>query len=207
MLRVTWFMLIAVMYAMGLQGCATIVSGGEQSVTFNSEPDGATVVINGVSMGKTPVTIPLKRESKRTVVFTKDGYKPFSAEMTTTVNGWFFGNILTGGLLGSSTDSSSGAINEYSPDKYFVNLVPENSTLYSSDIRADAKMYIITNYKKIISELNTCKGEYLNTLFGRFNIESSKQNQVIEDLKKLSDEINDIPLFAEKAVDLLSKAK
>ena len=40
------------------------------------------------------------------------------------MNPWFFGNIVIGGLLGSTTDGVSGAINEFSPDQYFVTLSP-----------------------------------------------------------------------------------
>lgn len=37
-------------------GCATIVDGSSQPVTFNSEPNRAKIFINGAQMGVTPLT-------------------------------------------------------------------------------------------------------------------------------------------------------
>lgn len=41
-------------------GCASLISGSTQPVTFNSSPDGASVTLSGQVLGKTPVTIVLK---------------------------------------------------------------------------------------------------------------------------------------------------
>lgn len=44
-----------------ISGCASIASGKDQSLTFNSEPDGATVTVAGKVVGKTPLSVQLKR--------------------------------------------------------------------------------------------------------------------------------------------------
>ena len=103
-------------------GCASIIEGKTQAVTFNSEPSGAQVIINGIPMGVTPATITLKKSEydNASVVFKKEGHQDQQANLHTKVTGWFWGNIISGGLLGSATDAISGAMWEYSPDKHFV---------------------------------------------------------------------------------------
>ena len=39
-------------------------------------------------------------------------------------NPWFWGNILFGGVFGSTTDGLSGSVHEYSPSQFFITLVP-----------------------------------------------------------------------------------
>lgn len=110
-------------------GCASIVDGNTQSVSFASNPDSATVFLNGAPVGKTPVTIPLKRRAgAQTLKFTKEGYKDLEMPLTSTLNPWFLGNIVTGGLLGSTTDGLSGAAFAYAPNQYMATLQPDGVT-------------------------------------------------------------------------------
>ena len=47
--------------------CGSIVNGSQQSVGFSSSPDGATVSIDGMPRGRTPITIELERDEDHTV--------------------------------------------------------------------------------------------------------------------------------------------
>jgi len=92
-----------------LTACASIVSKSQYPVTVSSNPSGADFTIkkeNGVaiSTGITPATIVLSSSSgyfqaaKYTVEFKRKGVTqaiPFSA----TINGWYFGNLLFGGVI------------------------------------------------------------------------------------------------------------
>jgi hypothetical protein len=105
-------------------GSATLISGTTQSVSFNSEPEGATVLIDGVKKCQTPCTLSLKRGSSESVTFKKDGYKTQILPLESSYNGvallsvfWDF----------STTDVISGAASEYSPNQYFVELKEEKS--------------------------------------------------------------------------------
>jgi len=109
-------------------GCASVVSGTDQKLTFNSEPEESTVAVSGRVLGKTPLTVPVDRGSNQSITFEKEGYKTYTAQLSTTTNPWFFGNIVLGGLVGSTTDGVSGAIHEFSPDQYFVTLKPDTPT-------------------------------------------------------------------------------
>ena len=66
------------------------------------------------------------------LVIRKEGYKEFSTTMSTTLNGWFFGNIVLGGLPGSTTDAATGAMHEYAPNQFLVALEPEGSNAATS---------------------------------------------------------------------------
>ena len=102
-------------------GCASIVSSPNRPVAITSEPMGATFVVkkdNGiaVSSGVTPSTITLSssggyfRPAKYLIEFTKDGYKQ-TVPLSGTLNGWYIGNFLFGGLIGLLiVDPATGAM-------------------------------------------------------------------------------------------------
>jgi hypothetical protein len=181
-------------------GCASIIGGGgSQDVTFNSQPDGATVLVNGQTVGKTPVKTRLDRKSDQTLEFQKDGYKPIKMQLATSMNPWFWGNIIIGGLLGSTTDGLTGAIHEYSPDHYLVTLEPLAQTSGASpDKKATAKSYIVGNYSNILTELNSQSGEYLKALYAMFEIPEPERDKVYQNLKSISSREKDIIKFADE---------
>lgn len=186
---------------MCLTGCASIVSGRSQEVTFKSVPDGATVIISGREMGKTPFTTLLPRKSGQTITFQKDGYKSESLPLATTVNGWFFGNIIFGGLPGSTTDSVSGAGTQYSPSFYQITLNPiapvSSSTQQSSDVRT----FIVGNYRNIVEDMEAGKGQYLTSLWSLLKIAENKHVVALAKLKELAAANKDISDFAVKVAE------
>ena len=116
-------------------GCATIIGGGStQKVNFDSAPAGASIfvgklekdtVVDLVNTGEvTPHTLEISRKNV-VVIFKKEGFKDTNVVLKTSINGWFFGNIIVGGILGSSIDSSTGAMNKYDPDNFFVEMEKE----------------------------------------------------------------------------------
>lgn len=101
-------------------GSATIVSGSNQNVTFNSNPEGATVLIDGVASCTTPCTVSLpKAHAQKMVSFKKEGFETFSMPMGTSYNGVALLNILWDF---STTDLITGAAWNYSPNNYFSEL-------------------------------------------------------------------------------------
>lgn len=94
-----------------LTGCASIVSKNVYPVTFNSHPDEATIIIkdeNGkqIYKGQTPTTLSLSsgeayfHPKKYTITFSKVGYEEQTTEIKAGIDGWYFGNIIFGGLIG-----------------------------------------------------------------------------------------------------------
>ncbi|WP_153131129.1 hypothetical protein [Dechloromonas hortensis] len=121
--------LIATALAFAISGCATIVGSTTQSVTIKSVPEGANISITNragekIHTGMTPATITLKKSAgyfkaeSYTVKFQKDGYEAKELIVSGQVNGWYFGNIIFGGLIVGMliVDPMTGAMFSLSPD-------------------------------------------------------------------------------------------
>jgi uncharacterized protein YceK len=70
-----------------LSGCATIFTGTTDNVTFNSVPSGAKIDINGNTVGRTPITIPMRRGFTPPQVQLKlDGYESKNIQVQNSFN-------------------------------------------------------------------------------------------------------------------------
>lgn len=170
-----------------LTGCATIVSGTTQQVTFQSTPDGATVKVNGKPLGKTPLTIQLDKKSGQTLTVEKEGYKTFTTSMDTTLDSWFWGNIVIGGVFGSTTDGISGAIHRYSPSQYIVTLEPKTASTFNSNsdmsVKDTARRFLFLNYAGLRRDLAKGNGETLDAALVTLNIRKQQKKSVIAYMK------------------------
>jgi hypothetical protein len=120
--------LAVVGFAAGSGGCATIVAKSSQTITVSSVPEDAAVRISNsagaaVHSGNTPMTVTLKKgrgyfkPEHYTVRISKDGFQPHEISIDGAINGWYFGNILFGGLIGMlAVDPSTGAMYTLKPD-------------------------------------------------------------------------------------------
>jgi uncharacterized protein YceK len=104
-------------------GCATVLSGTSQEITFNSEPAGAQVIVDGEVMGRTPVTVTLRKNKFDNVTVELEGYQTQSRPLSTSYDPIALVNILWDL---STTDLISGAAFEYDPSSYYFNLQPKN---------------------------------------------------------------------------------
>lgn len=112
-----------------LSGCATVTRGTSQNVTILSEPPGAQAKLsNGMSCPSTPCTLKISRKQGFTVAYSKDGYKPHEETVVSKISGageaGLMGNVLIGGVIGGAVDSSSGAMNDLSPNPVKATLEP-----------------------------------------------------------------------------------
>jgi len=119
-------------------GCASIVSHSNWPITFNSNPSGAEIVItdrngNQIHRGTTPTTLTLKSSSgffspaRYDVEVKLAGYNVANASVSAEINGWYFGNLFFGGLIGMLVvDPATGAMWRL-PQQYTVNLVKASS--------------------------------------------------------------------------------
>lgn len=107
--------------ATALSGCASIISGANQKVSFNSTPSDARITItdrmgNVVYSGVTPNEVKLKRGAgfmrpqHYSVRFEKDGFATKDVKLASGPNGWVFGNIAIGGVIGILIDGGTGAM-------------------------------------------------------------------------------------------------
>lgn len=114
-----------------IAGCASIVSGTKQGVTISSTPSAAQISIDravGGAMqteweGTTPATVELKRKHAYLLTLSLDGYRPVEMGLENGTNGWVWGNLLFGGIIGLIVDFSNGAAKTLEPDEIHVELV------------------------------------------------------------------------------------
>ena len=131
-----------------LSSCATIVSKSTYPLSIESEPNNAKVSItdkNGkeVFLGNTPATVKLKAGSgfftraEYQVKFSSPGCDDKVVPVTFKIDGWYFGNILFGGLIGMLiVDPATGAMWKIETDYL-------KETLEKSANIADAEMKIV----------------------------------------------------------------
>jgi hypothetical protein len=129
-------------------GCASIIDGGSKSVQINSNPEGAKVTISNragkkVSVQTTPAIVTLERSSgyfrgeDYKLVFEEAGYHPYEMHVTSSIDGWYFGNILFGGLIGMLiVDPATGDMFTLAPREVNCNLVISTTSLTPDELKA-----------------------------------------------------------------------
>lgn len=126
-----------------MTGCASIVSKSNWPFSVETDPSGAKVVITNkrgreIYKGRTPAALKLKSgagffvKESYTVSLSMDGYESKKINLECKINGWYFGNILIGGLIGMLiVDPATGAMYKLDNEGITENLsrtVPATST-------------------------------------------------------------------------------
>src|SRR2546422_5740455 len=156
-----------VLVALVATGCASIVKGSEQKVSFKSEPSEARVVITDVRAGKqihvgsTPFTTSLKRgagyfkKAKYSVTFEKPGYKTEAITLEGTPGGWYLGgNVIFGGMGWLIVDPATGAMWTLEPGDVSVTLKKQAASAPRDDgltvaLRADLPVELASKLKPV----------------------------------------------------------
>lgn len=113
---------IVVAAALVATGCGTIFSGGPDPVAFGSDPEGASVLVNGQEMGKTPVTLKLKPSKTYIVTFKREGYEDATVTLNSHVQaGWVVLDILAG-VIGVAIDAATGGWKAFDEGQHYVTL-------------------------------------------------------------------------------------
>jgi hypothetical protein len=122
MKKLSAFIVISIL----LTSCAGLIKGTDQTVTFTSEPSGAEVIIDGMSMGTTPFAAKLKKNKYSTVMIKLNGYRTVSRPIDKSYDATAMLNVFWDS---STTDMLTGAAYEYSPNTYYFKLESESKTL------------------------------------------------------------------------------
>ena len=188
-------------------GCATIISGTSQVMTFQSSPTGAEVFVNGVPVGVTPLTVTVARRKGTKVLIQKHGYREQTFVLKTKLEPWFWGNVVVGGLLGSTTDAATGATVEYSPDQYYTVLeaIAETPSAQAMGVMANTRnqviRFVLVNYNNLASDMNAGSGEYLTALFDLLEVPAGERRAALPTVKALFVQKPGISDFAEAVAD------
>lgn len=107
-------------------GCAGIIKGTSQTITITSEPEGATVLIDGQERGVTPLTVKLKKNKYSSIMVKKKGYSTRNQPLEKKYDATALLNIFWDS---STTDLISGAAYEYEPNSYHFTLTKKDVAL------------------------------------------------------------------------------
>ena len=129
-----------------MTSCATIFTGTKDRITFTSDPSGATIFIDGIEQGVTPLTMKVKRNINDTdVEFKLDGYETRLITLSKEFN--LVSIINLGNLFGWDIDAVSGAVMKYDRNSYDITLDNKRTTMINpTKINIDTKNNVVELY-------------------------------------------------------------
>lgn len=150
-----------------MAGCATIVSGTQQSVFIDTpQVNGAECRLTDSKNGSwflssTPgSTSVMKGNGPMNIVCTKSGYETTTVSVSEDVSGATFGNIILGGGIGIFVDAASGAAQKY-PDKVVLWMKPKSFA--SAKARAAWENDKAEYERKVAAEIEAKKQQQRST--------------------------------------------
>lgn len=106
-------------------GCATIMARGPDHVPVTTNPPGATVFVDNVPVGQTPMTVTLDRKRNAGLIRIElYGFAPVVVMRAPKINSWFWANLWLGGI-GTMIDLATGNIKSFDETPISVGLMPD----------------------------------------------------------------------------------
>jgi uncharacterized protein YceK len=102
-----------------LSGCASIIKGKTQNINVmtsdGSEVNATIFTKNGMRETTLPQLVSVQKDSQDITIQVKEGKcnRETVSVATSSVEPWFWGNFIIGGIFGSTTDSVTGAMWKY----------------------------------------------------------------------------------------------
>jgi hypothetical protein len=196
-------------YLVALSGCATIIDGDKQLVTFSSSPNGVQIHKGGAVLGVTPFSKEMERMKGQVVVAKKEGYEDQVIALSTGMNPMVFLNILwTYSLPTALTiDYGNGSYLEYSPNAYHVTMTPTRASQLERERLAEhmrLRNFVLAAYPNLQTDLARGKGEYVASLSRMLGIENHAEENLLQELRRLNSDFRNAPTFAEGIMSLFS---
>jgi hypothetical protein len=151
-------LLVLALFTSLLTSCATIFTGTKDVISFDSEPKGAMVYIDGLEVCRTPCRTPVKRSLEgKQVELSLDGYETRVILLDTKFN--LVSVLNLGNILGWGIDALTGTIMRYDRKNYKVELQKSKRVSYyfenAEKIEVDSKNKVVTlsvSEKAMLSE-------------------------------------------------------
>jgi hypothetical protein len=120
--------IIVLVCAVLLGGCATITRGTSDQMQITSEPSGARATTSTGFSCITPCSLTVSRKDEFIVKFEAPGYQLQEIPVKTQIAGagvaGFAGNVIVGGIVGMAADAATGATLEHIPNPVHADLQP-----------------------------------------------------------------------------------
>ena len=108
-----------------VSGCATIMAGGPDHIPVATNPPGATVFVDNVPVGQTPMMVTLDRARNTGMIrIEAPGFMPVTLVRNKSINGWFWANLCIGGVIGIVVDLVTGDIKAFDDTPVSIGLMP-----------------------------------------------------------------------------------
>lgn len=132
-------LLLCLILLVTFSNCASIFTGSHRQVLLETNPEGASIYVNGKKRGETPKKIALSKNDK--VNFRLDGFKE---ELVVIDSKFNLVSILNGlNVIGWGIDAITGSLNRVSTKYVRLTLTPEKDTAYL-DILDKASVVSVT---------------------------------------------------------------
>ena len=173
--------------AMSLTGCVSIFKGTSQNITISSEPSGAQVLIDGMPMGVTPFSGPLKKNAYNSIMLKKDGYETQIRQLNKTYDPLALLNIFWDY---STTDFLTGAAFEYQPGTYHFNLEKSSAKWLTQDLSKKQYLDFLLKFNyEITTDCLVGHGVYLDQL-----------NRIVEKLSIKNENVDFCELYKKNEI-------
>jgi hypothetical protein len=152
-----------------LSGCATILSGTTDTLTFDANVPNVRLTVEGEDKGVLPQTVTVSRHfingRSFLVKFEAPGYETQEFQLKREFN-WVAVLDITSVLTSGGIDLMTGALMKFTPTDYHVQMVKRGKNPRSSDLERSRRLwlYALTNYGGVQMDLIHGGGEYLDSL-------------------------------------------
>ncbi|MDP4199542.1 MAG: PEGA domain-containing protein [Bacteroidota bacterium] len=113
---------LVLMSALAFNSCSTIVNGSKQEVNVRATPEQAKIYIDGELAGTGSATTKLTRGKEHVIEVKLDNYRTAKVTTDKSITGWFWGNLICGGIPGGAVDLITGSAYDVDPDHINVTL-------------------------------------------------------------------------------------
>ena len=121
-MRINRHVVILSLLGLYTSGCGTIIHGRYQTIPVSSNPIGAQVRSSSGETCICPCQLTLLRDNEYVLVASLEGYEPQQQSVGKDTSGWFWANIILGGIIGGVIDKSSGSGDKLVPAKIHFDL-------------------------------------------------------------------------------------
>lgn len=141
----TIFKVFILMLSFTMMSCATIFTGTKDRIYFDPQPQGATVIIDGIDICQTPCNTKVKRGfSDKNVEFKLDGYTTRIITLDKSFNAVSILNLAS--PLHWAIDALTGSIMKYDRKSYNIELEQKLSQINPTIIDVNTEEKTLTFY-------------------------------------------------------------
>ncbi len=176
---------MATLLAFTLVGCATVFSGTQQEISIRTSPEDARIYVDGRLVGTGSATFLAKKTNGDynipEITVEAKGYKSQTFKLQKSFDNTSIINLTF--VYSWTTDFLTGAMFEYSPDNYMVQLVEEDEIGFSEEQKF--QQFALSNMENLKRDLARGQGEYFATLkvykpgFSLNNIDQTKVAELL----------------------------